>query len=67
MFSVGDNLHKILKPIFWESKTKYFKMSAEIFSQPAEPNMAMLPLKTTCLGLKLSIAENFNSESISNM
>ena len=35
--SLGDNLHEMLKPIFWNKK-KYFKMSsAEIFTQGAKP------------------------------
>ena len=34
----GDNLHEMLKPVFWEKKKKYFKMSsAENFTQSAKP------------------------------
>ena len=36
--SNGDNLHEMLKPVFWEKKKKYFKMSsAENFTQSAKP------------------------------
>ena len=31
--SNGDNLHEMSKSVFWE---KYFKMSAEIFTQSAK-------------------------------
>ena len=31
--SIGDNLHVMSKPVFWE---KYSKMSAEIFTQSAK-------------------------------
>ena len=26
--SIGDNLHELSNPVFWEKKEKYFKMSA---------------------------------------
>ena len=32
--SIGDNLHEMLKPIFWEKLEKYFdKLSTENFTQ----------------------------------
>ena len=31
--SIGDNMHEMSKPVFWEKSEKYFKMSAEFFSQ----------------------------------
>ena len=32
--SLGDNLHEMSYPVFWEKKEKYFKMSsAENFTQ----------------------------------
>ena len=27
--SLGDNLHEMLKPIFWEKEEKYFKMLSD--------------------------------------
>ena len=37
--SLGDNLHDMLKPIFWKKKSEnYFRLSsAEIFTQHAVP------------------------------
>ena len=34
--SIGDNLHVMSKPLFWEKLEKYSKMSAEIFTQSAK-------------------------------
>ena len=35
--SLGDNLHDMSKPIFWEKYKKYFQvLSAEIFTQHAK-------------------------------
>ena len=35
--SIGDNLHEMSNPVFWEKLEKYFKMmSAENFSQCAK-------------------------------
>ena len=34
--SIGDNLHVMSKPVLWEKYDKYFKMSAEIFTQSAK-------------------------------
>ena len=35
--SNGDNLNEMSKPVFWENKVKYFKMSsAEDFTQGAK-------------------------------
>ena len=32
--SIGDNLHEVSNPVFWEMEEKYFKMSyAEKFTQ----------------------------------
>ena len=37
IISYGDNLHEMSKPVFWEKKEKYFKLSsAEIFTQSAK-------------------------------
>ena len=34
IISTGDNLHEVLKPVFWEKQEKYFNMSsAENFTQ----------------------------------
>ena len=34
---IGDNLHKMSNPVFWEKIRKYFKMSsAEIFTERAK-------------------------------
>ena len=35
-FSLGNNLHEMSNPIFWENKKIYFKMSAENFTQSAK-------------------------------
>ena len=35
--SLGDNLHEMSNPVFWEKKEKYFKMSsAANFTQSAK-------------------------------
>ena len=35
--SLGDNLHKMSKPVFWEKLDNHFKMpSAKIFTQHAK-------------------------------
>ena len=35
--SIGDNLHEMSNPLFWEKKETYFKISsAEIFTQHAK-------------------------------
>ena len=35
--SLGDNLHEMSSPVFWEKSEKYFKMSsAENFTQTAK-------------------------------
>ena len=35
--SLGDNLHEMSNPVFWEKYEKYFKMpSAENFTQSAK-------------------------------
>ena len=35
--SLGDNLHEMSNPVFWENKKKYFKMLfAESFTQSAK-------------------------------
>ena len=35
--SLGDNLHEMSNPVFWEKYKKYFKMSsAENFTQSAK-------------------------------
>ena len=35
--SIGDYLHEMLNPVFWEKQEKYFKMSsAENFTQNAK-------------------------------
>ena len=35
--SIGDNLHEMSNPVFWENKKKYFQMSsAEKFIQNAK-------------------------------
>ena len=35
--SLGDNLHEMSNPVFWEKYGKYFKMSsAENFTQSAK-------------------------------
>ena len=39
--SYGDNLHEMSKPVFWEKYEKYFKMSAEIFTQSAKPHVTV--------------------------
>ena len=37
IFSLGDNLHGMSYPVFWEKLEKYFKMlSAENFTQSAK-------------------------------
>ena len=37
LHNLGDNLHKMSKPILWEIEEKYFKiLSAEIFTQSAK-------------------------------
>ena len=39
--SIGDNLHEMSKPDFWENREKYYKMSsAENFTQSAEHSSA---------------------------
>ena len=41
--SLGDNLHEMSKPTFWEKEEKYFKMlSAEIFTQHAKHQLDTL-------------------------
>ena len=40
--SLGDNLHEISKPILWEKKAKYFKMSAEMFTQNAKQGIYLI-------------------------
>ena len=35
--SIGDNLHEMTKPVFWEKQEKYFKLSsAENYTQNAK-------------------------------
>ena len=36
IISLGENLHEMSNPIFWETQDKKFKMSAEIFTQHAK-------------------------------
>ena len=35
--SIGDNLHEMSKPVFWEKYEKYFNMSSAVnFTQSAK-------------------------------
>ena len=32
--SIGDNLHEMSNPVFWEDKKKYFKMLSAVLNEP---------------------------------